>query len=246
MNSPLQFDRIARPRRLPDEVAATISKAIDSKQLKPGDKLPSENELSERFGVARTVIREAISLLKYDGVVDSRRGIGAFIAKTENRSAFRISPACFEIRKQIVQLLQLRTGVQAGASALAAQMRTADQLEAIENAHQLMVEADKQGAEQALEKRVDSELLFYRLITQASANSYYEDVVGMIESNIQSNLRSAFLKNAAASEFGPDILAEHFAVLQGIQTQDVEAARRATRHRFEQAAQRLVAREDFA
>ncbi len=68
----------------------------------------------------------------------------------------------------------------------------------------------------------------------------------MIESNIQPNLRSAFLKNAAASEFGVDILAEHFAVLQGIQTQDVEAARRATRPRFEQAAQRLVAREDFA
>ena len=79
---------------------------------------------AKRFGVARTVVREAISLLRYDGIVDSRRGVGAFVTETSQRSAFRISPACFEKRKQIVQLLQLRTGVQAGASALAATART--------------------------------------------------------------------------------------------------------------------------
>ena len=74
---------------------------------------------------------------------------------------------------------------------------------------------------------------------------YYEDVVGMIESNIQSNLRSAFLKNTAASEFGPDILSEHFAVLEALRAQNIEGARMATRLRFERAAKRLVAREDF-
>lgn len=245
MTNPALFDRIERPRRLPDEVAASISTALENGQLKPGDKLPSENELSERFGVARTVVREAISLLKYDGVVDSRRGVGAFITHTENRSAFRISPACFEIRKQIVQLLQLRTGVQAGASALAAEMRTPEQLIKIEQAFETMVDADGKGPDQALEDRVDSELLFYRLITLASANSYYAEVVGMIESNIQTNLRSAFLKNAAASEFGPEILAEHGAVLKALQDKDIEGARVATRVRFERAAQRLAAREDF-
>lgn len=246
MKSPALFDRIERPRCLPDEVAASISAALENGQLKPGDKLPSENELSERFGVARTVVREAISLLKYDGIVDSRRGVGAFISKAENRSAFRISPACFEIRKQIVQLLQLRTGVQAGASALAAEMRTPEQLREIEQAFEAMSIADEKGPEEALEKRVESELLFYRLITLASANSYYADVVGMIESNIQTNLRSAFLKNAAASEFGAEILLEHEAVLKALQERDVEGARIATRIRFERAAQRLAAREDFA
>jgi GntR family transcriptional regulator, transcriptional repressor for pyruvate dehydrogenase complex len=244
-NAPL-FDRINRPRRLPDEVAVSISSAIETGQLQPGDRLPTEAELSERFGVARTVVREAISFLRYNGVVDSRRGVGAFVADPSQRSAFRISPACFEKRKQIVQLLQLRTGVQAGASAIAAESRSDEQMEEIEGIYTRMAAADVLGPETALEERVDLELLLYRTITVASDNPYYVDVVAMIETNIQNNLRSAFLKNAATSEFGPAILEEHRAVVDALSAGDSEAARLATRKRFERAAERLAAREDFA
>ncbi len=240
------FARIDRPRRLPDEVAGSINEAIESGQLKPGDRLPTEQELSQRFGVARTVVREAISLLRYDGIVDSRRGVGAFVTDRDQRSAFRISPACFEKRKQIVQLLQLRTGVQAGASALAAEMHSDAQMQVIEDVFARMQEADRRGPDAALEERVDTELLLYRRITEASGNDYYVEVTAMIETNIQNNLRSAFLKNAAASEFGPDIIAEHRAVLDALQARDIEAARVATRRRFERASARLAARADFA
>lgn len=240
------FDRIARPRRLPDEVAASVTSAIEGGQLKAGDRLPTEAALAERFGVARTVVREAISLLKYDGVVDTRRGVGAFVTDASKRSAFRISPACFEKRKQIVQLFQLRTGVQAGASALAATARTAEQMAEIDAVFHEMRAADEKGPDSALEARVDLELLYYRRITEASANVYYVEVVGMIERTIQDNLRSAFLKNAAVSEFGDSVLAEHRAVLNALTDQDPERARVATRERFERAAERLIAREDFA
>ncbi len=245
-DSPQLFDRIDRPRRLPDEVAVSLMGAIEGGQLAPGDRLPTEADLAKRFGVARTVIREAISLLRYDGIVDSRRGVGAFVTDASQRSAFRISPACFEKRKQIVQLLQLRTGVQAGASALAASARSPEQMAQIDEVYQRMAKADARGPAEALEERVDSELLLYRCITQASNNPYYTEVVAMIETNIQNNLRSAFLKNAAASEFGPDIMQEHRAVLDALHTQDVEAARTATRTRFERAATRLAERADFA
>ncbi|WP_425405553.1 FadR/GntR family transcriptional regulator [Hwanghaeella sp.] len=240
------FDRIDRPRRLPDEVATAIMEAIENGQLRAGDRLPTEFDLSKRFGVARTVVREAISLLRYDGIVDSRRGVGAFISEKQQRSAFRISPACFEKRKQIVQLLQLRTGVQSGASALAAEMRTDRQMAGIRDVFAEMERADNKGPKEALEERVDAELLLYRRIAEASGNGYYVEVILMIETNIQNNLRSAFLKNAAASEFGPAIIAEHKAVIDALERQDIEGARVATRARFEKAAARLAAREDFA
>lgn len=245
-DAPELFGRIDRPRRLPDEVAVSITAAIEGGQLAPGDRLPTEAELSRRFGVARTVVREAISLLRYDGMVDSRRGVGAFVTDASQRSSFRISPACFEKRRQIVQLLQLRTGVQAGASALAAQNRTPDQMARIDAMFCQMADADARGPADALEDRVDAELLLYRYITQASDNPYYADVVAMIETNIQNNLRSAFLKNAAAAEFGPEIMQEHRAVLDALHAQDPEAARTATRSRYERAAERLAARADFA
>lgn len=244
-NSEKIFARIDRPQRLPDRVAVSIMSAIESGSLKPGDKLPTEHALSERFGVARTVIREAVALLKYDGVIDSKRGVGAFVTQNSQRSAFRISPACFEKRKKIIQLLQLRTGVQAGASAIAAETRTKTQIKEIQSIFSQMKDADAEGPEESLERRVDLELLFYRRITEASANEYYVEVTGMIESNIQNNLRSAFLKNAATSEFGTSILAEHNAVLDALIASDAEAARVATRKRFEAAAERLAAREDF-
>lgn len=240
------FERIDRPRRLPDEVAVSLIGAIESGQLGPGDRLPTEAELARRFGVARTVIREAISLLRYDGMVESRRGVGAFVSDVGQRAAFRISPACFEKRKQIVQLLQLRTGVQSGASALAAGQRSVAEMSEIRGIFDDMTAADDRGPAVALEKRVDLELLLYRRITEASANPYYVEVVAMIEANIQSHLRSAFLKNAAASEFGAAILEEHRAVIDALDAGDAEGARLATRTRFERAAERLAAREDFA
>ncbi|WP_196222867.1 FadR/GntR family transcriptional regulator [Pseudooceanicola algae] len=239
------FERIDRPRRLPDEVATSIIDAIENRQLKTGDRLPTEAELSKRFGVARTVVREAISLLRYDGIVDSRRGVGAFIADPAHKSTFRISPACFEKRKRIVQLLQLRTGVQAGASALAAETRSDDQMQEIRRIFAEVEAADNLGPDVALELRVDNELLLYRRIAEASGNEYYIEVTMMIETNIQNNLRSAFLKNAAASEFGPAVIAEHRAVVQALENREAEAARLATRARFEKAANGLAQREDF-
>lgn len=244
--TPALFGPIDRPRRLPDEVAASITGAIEGGRLRPGDRLPTEAELARRFGVARTVVREAISLLRFDGMVDSRRGVGAFVAEPNHRQAFRISPACFEKRRQIVQLLQLRTGVQAGASAIAAASRTEDQMAEIAATLAEVEALDARGPDGALEARVDAELLLYRRITEASGNAYYVEVVAMIEGSLQSNLRSAFLKNAAASEFGPAILAEHRAVVDALAARDAEGARLAARTRFERAAERLTARADLA
>lgn len=245
MQNPELFPKIDRPRRLPDEIAKNISSAIEAGQLKPGDRLPTEQALSDQFGVARTVVREAISLLKYDGVISARQGVGAFVSQTGQRSAFRISPACFEKRKQLVQLLQLRTGVQADASALAATARTSEQLAGINVFLQEMISAVSHG-DDAIERRVDAEFAFYRAITEASANDYYVEFIGMIEAKILENLRSVAIKNAKVTEWGEAVLAEHQAVFDAIRTGDAEMARRTTRDHFERAAQRLADRADIA
>ncbi|WP_163268895.1 FadR/GntR family transcriptional regulator [Chelativorans alearense] len=245
MQHPELFPKIDRPRRLPDEIAKNISSAIEAGQLKPGDRLPTEQSLSDQFGVARTVVREAISLLKYDGVIQARQGVGAFVTEARQRSAFRISPACFEKRKQLVQLLQLRTGVQADASALAATARTVGQLAGIESFLQEMVSAIAQG-DDAVERRVDAEFAFYRAITEASSNDYYVEFIGMIEAKIFENLHSVAVKNAKATEWGTAVLAEHQAVFEAIRAGDTEAARKTTRDHFERAAQRLADRADIA
>ena len=91
----MKFKSLERTPSLPQEIVASLTGALLAGELRPGDRLPSEQALATEFGVARTVVREAISQLKYDGIVQSRVGVGAFIAQPQERTAFRISPDCF-------------------------------------------------------------------------------------------------------------------------------------------------------
>ncbi|WP_036998434.1 FadR/GntR family transcriptional regulator, partial [Pseudomonas chlororaphis] len=70
---------IKRPDSLVTRVANTIRHEIDSGRQPPQSRLPTEFELAERLNVSRSVIREAVSQLKADGVLVSRRGAGSFV-----------------------------------------------------------------------------------------------------------------------------------------------------------------------
>ena len=69
---------LARSPSLADTVASRLRREISEVRYKLGEKLPTERELSETYGVSRAVIREALGLLKQDGLVRSRQGSGAF------------------------------------------------------------------------------------------------------------------------------------------------------------------------
>lgn len=72
-----------------------LTKAMISGQLKPGDKIPTEVELSESFGVARNSIREAIKILEAFGIVEIRRAEGTFIRNGLSQSM--INPLLYGI-----------------------------------------------------------------------------------------------------------------------------------------------------
>jgi GntR family transcriptional repressor for pyruvate dehydrogenase complex len=86
MNSP--FAAVAREPRLPDKVAGELQRSILSGALKPGDRLPTERELGDQFGVSRTVIREAVRSLVAKGLLEVRAGSGVRVA-TIDASAVR-------------------------------------------------------------------------------------------------------------------------------------------------------------
>lgn len=77
------FPRIAREPRLSDKVADLLLRTITAHELNPGERLPSERELSEQFGVSRTVIREAVRALATKGIVEVRSGSGVRVAAVD-------------------------------------------------------------------------------------------------------------------------------------------------------------------
>jgi len=70
------YKPVKRQAKLSSQVAEQIQQLILSRDLKPGDRLPTERELGETFKVSRTVIREAIRTLEARGLAVSQTGSG--------------------------------------------------------------------------------------------------------------------------------------------------------------------------
>lgn len=84
------------------QVATALREKIDSGEYKPGERLPSERELIEAFGVSRITIREAISLLRSEGLVAAEHGKGVFVRppnRVQRLSRSRLSRAAREQNK---------------------------------------------------------------------------------------------------------------------------------------------------
>lgn len=77
------------PRGLAHAVAARLRTAIADGALTPGAKVPSEAQLSRGYEVSRTVVREAVSQLRAEGLVETFQGRGSFIAATPGAAGGR-------------------------------------------------------------------------------------------------------------------------------------------------------------
>src|SRR5690349_23341126 len=78
--SELNVRRVERRPHLAEHITRSLADEIAAGRLRPGDRLPTEQFLSENFGVSRNVVREAIASLRAQGMIESRQGVGAFVS----------------------------------------------------------------------------------------------------------------------------------------------------------------------
>src|SRR5690348_13647420 len=74
------------PRPPYQQVANALRAAILTRKLAPGEKLPSGNELAQRYGVARMTIQQAMRILRDEGLIVSRQGSGVFVRERTTRA----------------------------------------------------------------------------------------------------------------------------------------------------------------
>jgi GntR family transcriptional repressor for pyruvate dehydrogenase complex len=238
----VKFKSLERSPSLPEEIVTSLTGALLAGELRPGDRLPSEQALATEFGVARTVVREAISQLKYDGIVQSRVGVGAFIAQPQERTAFRISPACFQKRKE---LLRLRNGVVIEAVADAALARSNRDIARMEAILKEMREAIG-DREHGAERHFEAERQLIHVIAKVADNEHALNFIVMIDGQIAEKLHSVAVKNTKATELAAVAIEEQARLVEAIKRGDPAAARDKARKHYDNAAQRLADRADLA
>lgn len=241
----MKFKSLDRGPSLPQEIVASLTGALHAGELRPGDRLPSEQALASEFGVARTVVREAISQLKYDGIVQSRVGVGAFIAQPQERKAFRISPACFQKRKELLKLLRLRNGVVIEVAADAALVRSKHDIARMEA---ILVEMRQAigDREHGAERHFEAERQLIHVIAGMADNEHALNFIMMINGQIAEKLRSVAVKNTKATELASAAIEEQARLVEAIKRGDPAAARERARNHYDNAAQRLADRADLA
>src|SRR5215831_203022 len=110
------------------DVVDSITSRLRSGAIKPGDKLPSESDFMETFGVSRGVVREALSRLAAAGLVQTHHGIGTFALEVSAAGKGRLNIASAAGFAEMLELLELRTSIESDAAALAAMRRSDEQL----------------------------------------------------------------------------------------------------------------------
>jgi len=241
----LKVKSLERSPSLPEEIVASLTGALHAGELRPGDRLPSETALANEFGVARTVVREAISQLKYDGVVQSRVGVGAFIAQPQERTAFRISPECFQKRKELLKLLRLRNGVVIEVAADAAVARSNRDIARMEAILKQMREAIS-DRERGAERHFEAERQLIHTIAKVADNEHALNFIMLIDGQIAEKLRSVAVKNTKATELATVAIEEQARLVEAIKRGDPAAARDKARKHYDNAARRLADRADLA
>ena len=128
------FSSIGERVPLSQKVADKIEEAILSKELNVGDKLPSEHELCEQFGVSRTSVREAIKILITQGIVEVEKGRGIFV---KNLSSKNVADGILKFYKHrldgeyALDLIHTRQALEPSIAYYAALNRTEDDLRVI-------------------------------------------------------------------------------------------------------------------
>ncbi len=218
------FPRMSNPSGLTDRVAGALLEKIGEGAFSPGARLPSENALAQQFGVSRTVLREAISRLKHEGVVEGRQGSGVYVTQQAGVKPLRIEIGAVESMESVLQIMELRRAIEAEAAAQAALRRTDAQWMEIEGALKRIdddVAAGKDG--------VAADLAFHRSITQASGNPFVTKTLEFLSQYLET----------ASRDFSRQLREEHAAIAVAIHNRDPFAARNAAEVHILNGARRL-------
>lgn len=201
-----------------DEAILKIKEMLISGQLRPGDRLPPEKELSDALGLSRSSLREAVKALELIRVLDVRRGDGTYVTSLEPRLLLEAMSFVVDLHQDasVLDLFEVRRILEPAAAVIAARKATPEDLEKLK---EILTEVD---ATTSIEDLVAHDLKFHGYISDLSGNSYLSS---LLESLSSRTLRARIWRGLTEEHAVDRTLAEHRAIVDAMVTGDPELVR---------------------
>jgi GntR family transcriptional repressor for pyruvate dehydrogenase complex len=219
--------RAVKTSRLYEQIVQQVEDSITQGQLKPGDQLPAERDLAQRFGVSRTAVREAVKTLREKGLVEAYSGRGTFVTNGTSQAIRQSLDLMIRINQQegSANLAELRLVLEPEIAGLAAS-RIEDQLLSTMREAVAVMERNLHDPDAYVEADLD----FHLALAEAAGNplilSLLDSIVGLLREQ-----RSRIFDVDGGPERGQF---HHKRILAAIEKRDPESAREAMRAHLNQ------------
>ena len=202
--------------RIYEHIVEQIHALIREGRWAPGDQIPPERELAERFRVSRTSVREALRALEMQGIIDSRQGGGTFVRTADTEALVPpLAAAILRGRRELAEVLEVRELIEPGIARLAATRATAEHSAELETLLERQRECILQGR-----SFVDEDTAFHYTLARAADNHILLRLHNVILDLLRES-RQSYLHVPDRPQMS---LRGHEAILSAIKTQDAEAA----------------------
>ncbi|GAB2699617.1 FadR/GntR family transcriptional regulator [Paenibacillus thermoaerophilus] len=213
-------------RKIHEQIADRLKQSILAGELQPGAKLPSTKELSERYGVGMSTVREALSALKAMGLVESRQGEGSYVRKIEPADVGMPELSGLLMDKEtILELLEARKALEVSNAGIAAEKRTEDDLRRFEA---LLAAMEKHLGDETEGERAD--MAFHLALARATHNSIIVRMLETVSSQMETAIRETRrLQMYASKSVSEQLWREHRDIYEAIASRDPQRAMDAMR-----------------
>jgi GntR family transcriptional repressor for pyruvate dehydrogenase complex len=228
--NPIALKEIKKAR-VSEDIVAQLKALIASRDLRTGDQLPSERELSERFKVSRASVREGIRALESLGLLEARQGHGTYVASSVEALVQPLAHAIVREENALLELFEVRRLLEPQLAALAAERVMPAELEELDD---ILEKQDRQVAEGGTGAELDT--AFHAALARAAKNA----VLLRLNDTLVDCLRDSRRRSLETPERPRRSLAGHRAILRALQGHDPKAAHRAMLKHLEEIEQNIL------
>ena len=216
------IEPLEREQRLYERVVEKVLELISSGAWKPGFRLPSERELSEAFGVSRTVVREAVKALEARGVLESAIGSGVSVRRADFNMVSRSLQTYMQLSKQVdfeIRLNEVRRVLEVELVALAADRATPEQRVQLRQICEQMRAGDKTAQQMA-----ELDFRLHITLAEATQNELFKILLAPLIDQLRDHITLTWEGFPRPVDL---VLDQHEAIVTAVESGDAETARQA-------------------